>query len=146
MLFAGPPGNTSNEHMRRLVCPPGGCDLSLLPFQSACVCRVSQNDATSLKEALEEPAGLKMGDDRDRQQEVIVKALQLFGLREYRLIFEPGTDSKALVAWNDTTILVSFRGTASMKTAKLDLEVSAPAHILCIPSRGNWHIFLDWSD
>lgn len=98
-----------------------------------------QTDASSLKENLEEPAGLKVGDESNKQQDVIEKALQLFGLREHRLIFEPSTDSKALVAWNDHTILVSFRGTASMKTAKLDLEVPARAHILCIPS---WRILV----
>lgn len=64
-----------------------------------------------------------MHDEKGKQRGLIGEALGLFNLQEYRLVFEPSTDSKAMVAWNKDTILISFRGTASLKAAKLDLEV-----------------------
>lgn len=83
-----------------------------------------QEDAASLKEDLEEPEGLEVHDEKGKQRGLIGEALGLFNLQEYRLVFEASTDSKAMVAWNKDTILISFRGTASLKAAKLDLEVS----------------------
>ena len=77
----------------------------------------------SLKEDLEEPEGMTIHDGEAKQRDVLTQALGLFGLEQYRLMYEPATDSKALIAWREGTILISFRGTASMKAAKLDLKV-----------------------
>ena len=67
---------------------------------------------------------MEVHDEKGKQQDLIHEALALFDLREYRLVYELSTDSKAMLAWNADTILISFRGTASIKAAKLDLEVS----------------------
>ena len=64
-------------------------------------------------------------DEQDREEDLIQQALDLFALKQHRLLFEASTDSKAVVAWNEDTILVSFRGTASTKAAKLDLAVGS---------------------
>lgn len=77
-----------------------------------------------MKEDVEAEKGSDDLDEKGKQRCVIQEALGLFDLTAHRLLFEPLTDTKAVVAWNDATILVSFRGTASMKAAKLDLKVS----------------------
>ncbi|KAK9843872.1 hypothetical protein WJX84_004447 [Apatococcus fuscideae] len=94
-----------------------------------------EEDGTAgLKEDVEEPDAAARVDavavpsNVAAQQTLISDALALFALTEYRLLFEPSTDTKAIVAWNNDTILVSFRGTASMKAAKLDLEAYRVNH------------------
>lgn len=84
---------------------------------------IFQVDAAGLKEDVEAEKGSDDLDEKGKQRCVIQEALGLFNLMAHRLLFEPLTDTKAVVAWSDTTILVSFRGTASMKAAKLDLKV-----------------------
>ena len=93
---------------------------------------LGQDDAVSLKEDLEEPEDLEVHDEKGKQKDLIKLALDLFSLKEYRLMFEPATDTKAMIGWNDNTILVSFRGTASIKAAKLDLEASVRPCFLCV--------------
>ena len=76
---------------------------------------------------------MEVHDEKGKQQGLIGEALGLFDLREYHLVFEPSTDSKAMVAWNEDTILIAFRGTASLKAAKLDLEVSLISQTFNLP-------------
>ena len=59
----------------------------------------------------------------DRELAVVEHALALYQLTQYRILFEPTSDTKAIVAWNKKTIMISFRGTASLKAVRLDLEV-----------------------
>ncbi len=81
-----------------------------------------QDDADQLKDEAALGGGTAR-EEQDREEDLIQQALNLFALKQHRLLFEAGTDSKAVVAWNEDTILVSFRGTASKKAAKLDLAV-----------------------
>lgn len=66
------------------------------------------------------------GSKRARELAVLDHALGLYHLTQYRILFEPTSDTKAIVAWNKHTILISFRGTASLKAVRLDLEVRDP--------------------
>ncbi|RYZ37258.1 MAG: hypothetical protein EOP49_31855 [Sphingobacteriales bacterium] len=85
-----------------------------------------QENVATLKEDLEEQKDVEPLDGKGERQGALQEALALYDLTSHRVLFEPLTDSKALVAWNRDTILVSFRGTASMKAAKLDLKVGIP--------------------
>ena len=50
-------------------------------------------------------------------------ALSLYQLTDSKLFTELQTDTRCLVTWNATKIVVTFRGTASMNNAKADLQV-----------------------
>ena len=50
-------------------------------------------------------------------------AMSLYGLRKFELLWERALDSKALIAWNDDTVVLAFRGTASLANLWADLQV-----------------------
>jgi hypothetical protein len=50
-------------------------------------------------------------------------AMSLYGLRKFELLWERKLDSKALIAWNDDTVVLAFRGTASLANLWADLQV-----------------------
>ncbi|KAL3155626.1 hypothetical protein ABBQ38_010824 [Trebouxia sp. C0009 RCD-2024] len=62
-------------------------------------------------------------------------ALSLYQLTESKLLTELQTDTRCLLAWNATRIVITFRGTASVKNAKADLQAWQVAHL---PARGRW--------
>ncbi len=51
-------------------------------------------------------------------------ALGLYNLTDSELFWELQLDTRCLMGWSDSTIVVAFRGTASMKNALSDLQVS----------------------
>lgn len=51
----------------------------------------------------------------------------LYGLVGHELLWEPKHDTKCLLAFGPDTILVVFRGTASLKNAHADIQVSTCA-------------------
>lgn len=50
-------------------------------------------------------------------------ALGLYGLEHSELFWEKALDTKLLLAWNRDTIVIAFRGTASLANALADLQV-----------------------
>lgn len=50
-------------------------------------------------------------------------AMSLYQLTESKLFTELQTDTRCLLAWNATRVVITFRGTASVKNAKADLQV-----------------------
>ena len=50
-------------------------------------------------------------------------AMSLYGLTESQSFWEIQQDTRSLIAWGNNTVVVSFRGTASMKNALADLQV-----------------------
>ncbi|GMH45328.1 hypothetical protein BSKO_13285 [Bryopsis sp. KO-2023] len=62
-------------------------------------------------------------------------ALAMFDLEEYEYIEEQVCDTKVMVAWNDHTILVCFRGTYSATNVWTDLQFWRTVHS---PPRGNY--------
>lgn len=50
------------------------------------------------------------------------EAMKLYGLQHFKLIWEPSCDTKCLLGWNKNTIVIAFRGTASMVNVKADLQ------------------------
>ena len=50
-------------------------------------------------------------------------ALSLYGLTDSELFWELQTDTRCLMGWSQEKIVVSFRGTASMKNAVADMQV-----------------------
>ena len=54
-------------------------------------------------------------------------ALGLWGLTHHELLWERKlTDTKCLVAWGDGTVVVGFRGTASMANVLSDIKARSP--------------------
>lgn len=53
-------------------------------------------------------------------------ALSLYGLTHSELLWELQLDTRCLMGWNDSTIVLAFRGTASITNAWSDLQVGAP--------------------
>ncbi len=51
-------------------------------------------------------------------------AMGLYDLTDSELFTEVQLDTRCLMAWSTTKIVLAFRGTASMKNAKADLQVS----------------------
>ena len=49
--------------------------------------------------------------------------MSLYQLTESKVFTELQTDTRCLLAWNATRIVITFRGTASVKNAKADLQV-----------------------
>ena len=47
----------------------------------------------------------------------------LYGLEDAQLFIEQRCDTKMLMAWNRTTIVMAFRGTSSRTAAFYDLQV-----------------------
>ena len=60
-------------------------------------------------------------------------AMRLYGLRKRRLFYDRACGTKALVAWSDSIILLSFRGSAERANFWQDAQVHPPAvcmHVL----------------
>ena len=51
--------------------------------------------------------------------------MQLYGLKHLRLVREPNLDTKCLMAWNEDTLVLAFRGTASRQNAISDMKVGS---------------------
>lgn len=58
-------------------------------------------------------------------------AMGLYGLQEFELLWERASDTKALMAWNQDTLVLAFRGTASMANVLSDLQVGFHIDVLC---------------
>ena len=59
-------------------------------------------------------------------------ALGLYGLTHSELLWELQLDTRCLLGWNDSKIVLAFRGTASISNAWSDLQVmmlSAQLHV-----------------
>lgn len=51
------------------------------------------------------------------------EAMSLYGLTDSQSFWEIEQDTRCLIGWGNNTVVVSFRGTASMKNALADLQV-----------------------
>ena len=68
--------------------------------------------------------------------------MQLYGLKQLRIVREEKLDTKCLLAWSEDTLVLSFRGTASTRNAISDLQVSGHAHQVrwtLLRSSASWH-------
>lgn len=78
--------------------------------------------------------GVDIGDEilgildatSDAPQPAFDALMAMFGLTDYKLFWERSADTKALVAWSSTCVVVSFRGTTTVTNAKRDLQVRLP--------------------
>lgn len=51
-------------------------------------------------------------------------ALRLYRLQHYEWLREPAHDSNCLLAWGPDTLVVTFRGTQSLRNIRADLKAS----------------------
>jgi hypothetical protein len=57
------------------------------------------------------------------------EAMALFpGLADHRVVYEPRSDSRAVVAWGGGRVLVAFKGTSSFENVKTDLSFFKVTH------------------
>ena len=69
--------------------------------------------------------------EEDLNSDVTLEAaMGLYGLQEFELLWERASDTKALMAWNQDTLVLAFRGTASMANVLSDLQVGVCIDIL----------------
>ncbi|KAK9823875.1 hypothetical protein WJX72_006114 [[Myrmecia] bisecta] len=71
---------------------------------------------------------------RSKQGRSVDVGMALYGLQEHVTIRSKLSDAKGVIAWSQSMILVSFRGTASMKAAMHDAQAWLTAHP---PKRGS---------
>ncbi len=66
-------------------------------------------------------------------------AMRMYDLEHLQHIWEPARDSRVALAWSRTTVVLAFRGTASLKNAKTDIKVcTVPVYLsklLILPLR-----------
>lgn len=62
-------------------------------------------------------------------------AMDMFNFKHHEFIADKGSDTRTLIAWNDDTILVCFRGTYSATNVWSDLQFWRVVHP---PKRGNY--------
>ena len=63
----------------------------------------------------------------------IKTAMDLFGLEHVKVIREPADDTKVLVGWSASTVVMAFRGTNSFTNAKRDAQVDPPTATCAFP-------------
>ena len=49
--------------------------------------------------------------------------MNMYSLSSFKLFWNPALQTKALLAWNQDTAVLAFRGTASLTNALSDLQV-----------------------
>ena len=52
--------------------------------------------------------------------------MQLYGLKQLRVVREEKLDTKCFLAWNQDILVLAFRGTVSTRNAISDLQVTLP--------------------
>lgn len=67
---------------------------------------------------------VQMAGPECRTTMTLPAAMQLYNLVHSELVWELKLDTRCLMGWSDNTIVLSFRGTASMTNAWSDLQVS----------------------
>ena len=60
-------------------------------------------------------------------------AMSLYGLTDSQSFWETEQDTRCLLGWGSNTVVVAFRGTASMKNALADVQVPSPCTSLPAP-------------
>lgn len=59
-------------------------------------------------------------------------ALGLYSMTDSESFWEIKQDTRCLIGWGNHTVVVAFRGTASMRNALADMQVTALAHPVLI--------------
>ena len=49
--------------------------------------------------------------------------MDMYGLSTMQHFWEPKKDNRVLMAWNANTVVIAFRGTATLKNAQTDMAV-----------------------
>lgn len=65
---------------------------------------------------------------RARGERLLRTAMGHFGLTDLETFWDRQLDTKALLGWNAQTVVLAFRGTASMRNACSDMKVWRMAH------------------
>ena len=97
-------------------------------MQAPVASRIAKLQASSSQPAVQSGSSAPLPevfpDQLERTTLSLPTALSLYKLTDSKLFTELQTDTRCLLAWNATRIVITFRGTATMKNAKADLQVS----------------------
>jgi hypothetical protein len=74
-------------------------------------------------------------EEADGRGVTLEGAMALYNLENFELMWERKLDTKALMAWNEDTVVLSFRGTASFRNVLADIKAWYAVHP---PARGQW--------
>jgi len=66
------------------------------------------------------------------------QGMGMFGLDQVQLFWERSLDTKVLIGWSADTIVISVRGTASLRNFVADIQV----RLLQLKSHNDCHAFL----
>ena len=67
-------------------------------------------------------------EESDGRGVTLEGAMALYNLENFELMWERKLDTKALMAWNEDTVVLSFRGTASFRNVLADIKVRHERH------------------
>jgi hypothetical protein len=67
-------------------------------------------------------------EESDGRGVTLEGAMALYNLENFELMWERKLDTKALMAWNEDTVVLSFRGTASFRNVLADIKVRRGRH------------------
>ena len=97
---------------------------------------VTQTKADTDEQALEHASP----SPRERTMLNLPTALKLYDLSSSELFCELQLDTRCLIGWSSSKIVVSFRGTASMKNALADVQVRLifNKQLACTPWLNCW--------
>jgi hypothetical protein len=59
--------------------------------------------------------------------------MKLYDLTAFELLWERESDTKAMIAWNDGTVVLAFRGTASLRNVLADLQARLSGKFMRAP-------------
>ena len=64
---------------------------------------------------------------RGKPKQLLGNCMRLSGMTDVQTFWDPVLDTKCILAWNQSMMILSFRGTASVRNALSDLKVSCLA-------------------
>ena len=108
--------------------------------------RSSSNDAGSSSPALSDVSEVEVVVDEDGMKprgrrkhgesasQALATAMAMYDLSDVQTFWDPQLDTKALLAWSKSNVVLAFRGTASFANAWSDLKVG--------PSDARVHTFV----
>lgn len=62
----------------------------------------------------------------------------VYGLRDLRTFWDEQHDTKALLAWSHSAVVIAFRGTQSVRNAWSDVQVNLCQHHAQCPLLSDW--------
>ena len=109
-----PANSTRSFNRPEYACSAASVSPILRHTDAALQPKVGPIGALRVQRCLQGREDLKLSEDT---------AMQLYGLKQLRVVREEKLDTKCFLAWNEDILVLAFRGTASTRNAISDLQV-----------------------